>query len=359
MTCARSGAVPAVLLSGVFLCAAGAAAHPPVRAGQPESADEQTTAPSGAVADRLTRVRADLFSRAPKVDDDIRELKSILGVDPNLAEAHLLLGMAYRMRASPDFMGEAVAELRQALALEPAMVPARFYLASVYLDLGRTARAREELEAALKLHPRHPQFMALLGEAERQMRNPARAIELTRGALEAEPSFSQARYYLGLALRDAGQHAEAVRELEQVVKSGASPAQAYLGLGAVYLDAGRADDALGVLRQAIKMDPARPDVRVQLARAYRLKGQLKEADVQLKTAAPAASASVASINPQLELDFALEEGLVRMQQDRLDAAAIAFQRVLDMDAAHAEARRQLAAVRRLQDERRKKTGGGR
>ena len=46
-------------------------------------------------------------------------------------------------------MGEAVAELRQALEINPDFVPARYYLAHIYLDLGRNERAREELQAAL------------------------------------------------------------------------------------------------------------------------------------------------------------------------------------------------------------------
>ena len=71
-------------------------------------------------------------------------------------------------------MGEAVAELRQALALDPAFVPARYFLAHIYLDLGRNERAREELDAALAQAPRNPQFLTLLGEVERQLKNPRR-----------------------------------------------------------------------------------------------------------------------------------------------------------------------------------------
>jgi len=52
-----------------------------------------------------------------------------------------------------EMIGEAVAELRQALELEPRNVPARFYLAHLYLNLGRATRAREELgwEAKVEL----------------------------------------------------------------------------------------------------------------------------------------------------------------------------------------------------------------
>src|SRR5438093_12280918 len=174
----------------------------------------------GSIQERLDRVRADLFSRAERLDEDVRELKRVLAVDPRSAEAHALLGIAYRTLGSQELIGESVAEFRQALDLDPRLVPVRFYLARVYLDLGRAARAREELETSLVQAPVNPEVLALLGETERQLKNPARAVELTRQALQADQSLAQARYYLGLALFDLGRRDEAIKELERVVQSG-------------------------------------------------------------------------------------------------------------------------------------------
>ena len=312
------------------------------------------------VQERLKSVRADLFSRTDRVNDAIGELKEILTVDPGSAEGHMLLGMAYRMLGSSDLMGEAVAELRQALALSPDFVPARFYLAQIYLDLGRPARAREELEAALVTVPANPQFLALLGEAERHLGNPRRSLELNRQALKIDESFAQSRYYLGLALLDLGQRDEGIRELEQVVQSGPKVADAYLGLGSAYLEAGRLDRGVDVLRQGLSIAPSRPDIRIQLARAYRLKRLPDKAEEQLKLVKPAGSAAVASVffQQQVESDFYMEQGLVRLQQGRLPAAADAFQTVLAKDPNHEPAARHLAEVRKLlRDELQRKKNG--
>ncbi len=121
----------------------------------------------------LIRIRTDLFSAAPRLNEDIRDLKGVLGTDPKSVEAHVLLGIAYRGLGTQEMLAEAVAEFRQALDIDPTFTPARFYLAHIYLDFGRPARAKEELEAALEQAPGNPQFMALLGEAERQLKNPA------------------------------------------------------------------------------------------------------------------------------------------------------------------------------------------
>jgi tetratricopeptide (TPR) repeat protein len=248
----------------------------------------QVTAPPAAIQERLDRVRADLFSRAERVNEDVRELKQILAIDSRSAEAHLLLGVAYSTLGSRELKGEAVAEFRQALDLNPGLVPVRFYLARLYLDLGRAARAREELETALVQVPGNPEFLAVLGEAERQLKNPRRAVEVTRHALEVDDSFVQARYYLGLALLDLGQRDEAIKELERVVRSGPRIADAYLALGTAYVDAGRPADAIETLSQGLRIDPARPDLRSALARAYRSKALVDKAkaDARPRTKKP-------------------------------------------------------------------------
>src|SRR5205814_10221592 len=98
-------------------------------AGQPPSAST--------VQDTLNRIGVDLYSAAPHSAEAIQELKAILATEPGLAEAHLLLGIAYRAQGSPALLGEAVAELRQAIALKPALVLARLPLARLYLDMAR------------------------------------------------------------------------------------------------------------------------------------------------------------------------------------------------------------------------------
>jgi tetratricopeptide (TPR) repeat protein len=244
-------------------------------------------------------------------------------------------------------MGEAVAELRQALALDPGLAPAHLYLAHIYLDLGRARRAREELETALVQVPGNPHLLALLGEAERQLKNPRRSVEVIRQALQADESFAQARYYLGLALYDLGQRDEAIAELERVVRSGPNVVDAYVALGTAYLEAGRLDGALQTLSHAALIDPTRPDIRVQLARAYRSTGSLDKAEEQLGLATPRGNATLASSyfqHQQVEFDLYRERGLVKLQRGQLAAAARAFKKALEMDPDDGLTNRYLAEV---------------
>jgi len=295
----------------------------------------------------VNRVQTDLFSATPHVAEDVRELKAILGVDPRSVEAHLLLGMAYRAQATQEMLAEAVAEFRQALEISPDFMPTRFYLAHVYLDMGRPARAKEELEAALLKTPGNPQLMASLGEAERQLKNPRKAVEIIREALTSDESLAEGRYYLGLALFDLGQTTDAIKELEQVIRSDPGRPEAYLALGTLYNQANRFDDAVTVLSQGTRLDPSRADLRIQLARAYRSKGLLDKAEAELNRAQPKQNGTLAASyveHQQLELDLYVEQGLIKMKRGQLAAAADAFKKVLAMEPNHGPTNNYIAEV---------------
>jgi tetratricopeptide (TPR) repeat protein len=313
----------------------------------------QQTAPRqtpSSIQDRLQRVQQGVFAGTAAPESAIRELKAILAIEPRSAEAHMLLGIAYRSAGSPELMGEAVAELRQALALDPRFVPAHFYLAHIYLDLGRAERAREELQTGLTQSPGSPQFMALLGEAELQLKNPGRSVELNQQALKLDASSAESRYYLALALFDLGKRDEAIAELERVVQPSPHVVDPYLSLGTAYIEAGRFDAALRVLQQGARIDASRPESHIQMARAYRSKGLLDSAEAQLKLAQPKGTALAASMfqHQQIEFDLVLEQGLVKMERGQLEGAAAAFRKVLEMDPNHGPTNRYLAEVYLLQ-----------
>jgi tetratricopeptide (TPR) repeat protein len=294
---------------------------------------------------RLGRVAQDLFSTTAQVDADITELKAILAVDPKSAQAHMLLGLAYRTKGSPDLLGEATGELRQALDLDPSLIPARLYLAHLYLDLGRPERARDELQAALTQMPGHAQLQALLAECQRQLGKPEDALDLAGQALKTDPTLAEARYYQGLALYDLKRRDEAIRAFEEVLQAGGKRPEVYLSLGGAYLDAGRLDEAIKSLTDGIMLNPTRPEPLVKLARAYRLKGQLTRAETWLtraRTLVP--STAVSAADQQAQRDLSFEDGVVRLKLGQLDAAARSLREATAADPNFGDAYRYLAEV---------------
>ena len=319
-------------------------------AAEPMSLGPQTSAVGPAsTRERLRQLGAMIVSDPRRAPDAIPELKSILGADPLSAEAHMLLGMAYRALGTFEMRSEAVAELRQAIALQPSLAPARWHLAGVYLDMNRPERAKSELETALAQSPGQPQYLARLAEATRRLGQPQRAVDMARQALATDPSAREARRHLALALLDLGRREESVSEFERLISLGNTDPEVYLTLGATYLDVGQIDAGLKTLVQAALALPDRPDVRVQLARAYRLRGSLADAEAQLSIPVPASTAIQAPLFYQRVLaDLSVERGLIRLAQGRPNDAIVSWRQAIEADPNHEAAHRHLAETYRQQ-----------
>jgi tetratricopeptide (TPR) repeat protein len=153
----------------------------------------------------------------------VKECKQAVGIDGQSGPAHMLLGQAYLALRSAGMIAEAKAELQQALDLDPDLVWARFYLAKVYLDVGRPDKAKGELEQALKTRPGVAHFLSLMGEAERKLGDPEAALVWHRKALAADPQMNTVHYYTALAYMDLKKDEEAIGELEASIQSPVAP----------------------------------------------------------------------------------------------------------------------------------------
>ncbi len=221
-----------------------------------------------------------------QIEKAIAELKQAIALDPQSAVGHMLLGQAYLAQASLSMVAEAKAELRQALDLDPSLIWARFYLAKVNIDLGQYDKAKTELELGLKTRPNVPHFLSLLGEVNRKLGNPELAIKLNRQALKVDPALTPAYYYIGLAYMDLKKQDEAIEALESSLKSPYVAPEMYLTLGSLYAQKKRYQEGEELCKKAIALDPARPEGHMNLAQLYNIKGASDQAIQELKLAIP-------------------------------------------------------------------------
>ncbi len=282
-----------------------------------------------------------------EVAEAIRDCKTLLAADPESAAAHLALGQAYLALRRVNMVAEAKAELQQALEISPSMVWARFYLARIYIDLGRYDRAQEELEQAQHTQPGIPHFLALLGEVNRRLGRPAAAVELSRKALAADPSLTPARYYQALALADLHQDQEATRELEGALESKFVSPEMYVALSGLYVKQARAREAVGLCKKALVLDAARPESYVALAQAYNAVGDRDQALEAVRMALPERQALPATPYYQrLQADAYLEYGRAYQAKRKSKDARDAYERVLQLDPDNAAAKQALAELKR-------------
>ncbi|MGH9374068.1 MAG: tetratricopeptide repeat protein [Vicinamibacterales bacterium] len=342
MTSWAGGAVPISLLVMGTVSSLGAAEYS-LRVGRPGVAarvglsDQRPDSFHARLGSAREQVRSGRFQQA------IPLLKTLLAEDPASAEAHMLLGVALRSLAAPDFLGEAQAELRQALMLDPGLHWARFALARIYMDLGRDARAQQELEAGLKGLPNQPLFLSFLGEVYRRLGHPQRSLTLCEEALTREPKLSIPRLHRALAWRDLGEPGKAVKELEAGLQGAPVLPEMLRTLGVLYLQTEKTDQAVRILERAVALEPSSAEGHLHLARAHLQQRQPDEALRQLTQALPAGATMLTSPYFQnLEADVYFAKGEAYWMKGEKEAALKAYRRVLEIAPDHREARDRLA-----------------
>ncbi len=185
----------------------------------------------------------------PKV---IKAVREALELDPDLAEAHVLLAT---VQQEQWHWAEAETEYRRALELSPNDADAHRGLASWLLCQGRTAEAVAWAERGRELDP-----LAVSGSSIAwilfQSHRYGEAIRELRSALAVQPDDASALTYLGFALVANSQPADAIPVLEKAISiSSGSPAATGVLIRA-YSHAGRRRDALRLLAELQKRQSA-------------------------------------------------------------------------------------------------------
>lgn len=290
----------------------------------------------GAAAQHMQQGKADLA---------IRECKAVLASDPRSAPAHMLLGLAYLALGSSAMIGDAKAELQQALDLDPELLWARFYLARLYLDQGSNEKALDQLERGLKQSPGLPHLLSLLGEVRRKLGDPAASVELNRRAIAADPTMTPARYFLALAYLDLKREQEATAELEKAVQAPPVTPEMYNTLATLYLKTGRLAEAEDSCRKAMALDRSRPDTYLNLARVYNARHASDKALEALRAALPEGKEfTVSEFYQGLQADIAVERGAAYVDKKMYTQAAGEYVRALDLDPRRAAVHRRLAEL---------------
>lgn len=167
--------------------------------------------------------------------------KKALELDPDLAEAHLLIAVVYQSRWQ---WNAAEAEYKRALQLKPSDASAHLGFATWLLCHGRTEEALAWARRARELDP--------LGESDIawilfNSRRYDEAIRDLRSALAVHPDSAWARWSLGLTLIAKGQFTQAIAELEKTAAIMHRSPGSLEVLAMAYGYAGRRHDALRLI----------------------------------------------------------------------------------------------------------------
>ncbi|HWC96565.1 MAG TPA: tetratricopeptide repeat protein, partial [Candidatus Sulfopaludibacter sp.] len=173
-----------------------------------------------------------------------------VGLDPNMAILHSVLGSVYTDRGKPE---DAVREFQKAMELAPNNAEAPRQLAEVYKTQGRVAEAEALFLRSTKARPTDWYGHLLLGifYYERE-RYPQAEAELNQ-AKSLTPDNDMVRLDLGTVYRMHGRYREAVEEFQQSLRIRPA-ASTFAALGGAYYYEHRFAEAVSALEAAIDLD---------------------------------------------------------------------------------------------------------
>jgi len=198
-----------------------------------------------------------------------KEFQSVHRLHADMPSVQMQLGLFYYNRGD---LPASEAAYREALALNPQLIPAYLNLADLLRTAGREDEARQQLLAALAVAPESGDTLHSLGLLETRGGNREKALEYLGGAAAIEQNGTRHRFVYAIALHDLGQPAKAVTELEKLLRQVPGNQEVLLALVNYNAELGRKDAALRYARQLVQLSPNNKNYQQLLQQVSRSQG---------------------------------------------------------------------------------------
>ena len=206
--------------------------------------------------------------------------------------AHLSASQKYRLAATywnlalvcdrQSRWDEAIAYLREALALQPELAGAEFHLklGNRWLERGELEEAASSFQRALQLQPNYVEAYVNLGIVWRRAGKLEEAASSYRRAIALNPKLAMAYFSLGNVLYDLGLFVEAKDSYQKAIDLEPDLAEAYCGLGNALhqLELSPSDlSSIAAYSRAIELKPDYAEAYFYLVNPLANRGRLREA----------------------------------------------------------------------------------
>lgn len=219
------------------------------------------------------------YARAGRLPEAVAEFRQAVAIDPSQAKTYNSLGNAYQRLGRQD---DAEAAYRRAMALDPKLPDAVINLGFLQIERGHFQRAKNLLYRAGRMSPFNPEVargvaklslrQGLLDNAEAQYRR----------ALQRWPQSADLHNELGEVYWRKQEWRKAEAEYRRTLELDPNYADAYNNLGNALLVQNRPAEAEAAYLQALARDRNDVEVRLNLARAYRVAGKPRQAEEQYR-----------------------------------------------------------------------------
>lgn len=189
-----------------------------------------------------------------QVEEQEREYKTALRIDPNFLPARNNLAMFY---ARQNRFAEAEREYLAALQLHPDFLPIRDNLARLYYQMGRLADAEREFRTILQMNPQRGDIHFALGLLLAE--TPDRLVDAVAELKEAArllPNEARVQYNAAVALQKIGQPAQAEGYYRRAYQLGNPTADLLQGYALCLVELKRCEAALAIANELCQRYPS-------------------------------------------------------------------------------------------------------
>jgi len=195
-----------------------------------------------------------------------REYLDIQKQHLDMPGVQLQLGIFYAGRGD---LPSAEAAYREAIYLNPQLIPALLNLADLLRAQQRDEEARSILQTALNAAPEHGATLHALGLLETRTDNKALALDYLRRAAERESVGTRHRFVYAIALHDLDDPELAIKELLALLRVVPQSVEVLLALANYHAELGQRDKARGFALRLTQLAPNNRDYQALLKKVSR------------------------------------------------------------------------------------------
>jgi len=269
------------------------------------------------------------------LDQAIAEFEKIVALQPKSVEDRMVLGQLYTVKHQPE---KAEEQFKMAQAIEPESEDVVLNLSRLYAESGDLQHAAKAIEAVPE-DGRTPKMELTLGALYDQMKQPKDAIAAYKRAEDLEPGDLQTMDALAQALLGNEQLDEALKEYQELAEADPENAEAQVHIAEIERRQNKYEDALAAARKARKLDPNSLEGGFNEGMLLDILGRFDEAAqtyqqmVDLTTHANGAYTDEEKNNRAIFLE---RSAAVLLEENKIDDAVAAYQKMIDMGGSSAE-----------------------
>jgi tetratricopeptide (TPR) repeat protein len=269
------------------------------------------------------------------LDQAIAEFEKIVSLEPKSVEDRMVLGQLYTVKHQPE---KAEEQFKTAQAIEPESEDVVLNLSRLYAESGDMQHAVKAIEA-VPVDGRTPKMEFTLGALYDQLKQPKDAIAAYKRAEDQEPGDLQTMDALAQALLNDDQLDAALKEYKDLASADPESAEAEAHVAEIQRRQGKYEDALATVKKARKLDPNLLEAGFNEGLLLDILGRFDEAIQTYQEMVDVTSHANGAYTDEEKNNRAIfleRLGTVLLEENKIDQAIAAYQKMIEMGGSYAE-----------------------